>query len=447
MKIGQDTLRSRSIITRMSSLFIIDTHTGGEPTRVVIEVQPDPSQLVGTASGPSIDLVGLADSLLAAESPLASESTGELWSWLRGPGDWVRKSILSEPRGCESMVGALVGPSDDPSNLASVVFFNNHGYLGMCGHGLIGVVEALRFSQNLQPGSYRFETPVGIVRASLASNRQVTFENVASYRYRRAVVVKVAAPAFWGAGDAEGRGDAKGAGEVEGATISLSGDIAYGGNWFYLVSLPNLNSVSRDELLRFSIAIKDALAAQGITGVNGAEIDHVEFCGPLAADSEFDDSEPDASSVRGGRNFVLCPGGHYDRSPCGTGTSAKLACLADEGSLRPGEVWVQESIIGSRFKATYRTESSAVAGLSAISGPTAISDPNDSAVSNRILASITGQAFVTGTTRCVFDPDDPFRFGLPSVQSAEPCSLTDVDDLDPTMVLAAPTASVSGVIS
>ncbi|TWU56346.1 proline racemase family protein [Rubripirellula reticaptiva] len=342
----------------MQRLSIIDTHTGGEPTRVVIDVVCD-------------------------HGPSASASPAERWSWLRGPGDWVRRSILLEPRGCESMVGALVSPSDDPSCLTSVIFFNNTGYLGMCGHGLIGVVEALRFSEDLKPGSYQLETPVGVVRANLHENHQVTFENVPSFRLMRQVAVQI---------------------PVQDATKNFGntvvGDIAYGGNWFFLVSLASLNLdsfsvLTRPEWLQFCVAIMDALADQGITGVDGAEIDHIEICGPLEVDN--------AQGIRGGRNFVLCPGGHYDRSPCGTGTSAKIACLADDGNLLPGEVWIQESIIGSRFEATYRRDSAG------------------------IRVSITGRAHVTGKMTCVFDPDDPFRFGLPVNCDKTNCDKTNCD--------------------
>src|SRR4029450_10174086 len=119
-----------------------------------------------------------------------------------------------------------------------------------------------------------------------------------------------------------------------------TGDVAWGGNWFFLTELraPALELTNAPLLTGITTQIKDALRAHGVTGREGAEIDPVELSGPP--------QRPDADS----RNFVLCPGLAYDRSPCGTGTSAKLAVLAARGKLRPGQRWRQESITGSRFE-------------------------------------------------------------------------------------------------
>jgi 4-hydroxyproline epimerase len=130
-------------------------------------------------------------------------------------------------------------------------------------------------------------------------------------------------------------------------------------------------------LTQAATAIQDALIAQGVRGKDGALIDHVEFFGPARSS--------DANS----RNFVLCPGGAYDRSPCGTGTSAKLACLHAEGKLRPGEVWVQESIIGSRFRTSFEP------------GPT-----------GGVVPRISGRAFICAESKLVQDALDPFRYGI-----------------------------------
>lgn len=238
---------------------------------------------------------------------------------------------------------------------AGVIFFNNAGYLGMCGHGAIGTAVTLAHLGRIAPGVHRLETPVGVVAVDLADRSTATIENVESRRHRRAVTVEI---------DGFGR---------------VTGDIAWGGNWFFLTGdCPcALDMRNVPALTRFAQAIRDGIKARGFTGDGGAEIDHVEIFAPPTSS--------DANS----RNFVLCPGGAYDRSPCGTGTSAKLACLAADGKLGPGEVWIQESIIGSRFEARYRVGKAGA-----------------------IVPSITGRAFVCGETKLHRDPEDPFRDGI-----------------------------------
>ncbi|TWT94226.1 proline racemase family protein [Neorhodopirellula pilleata] len=327
----------------MKPISLIDTHTGGEPTRVVFN-----------------------DGTILPE--VAGNDADEMRRRLRDDADWIRRSVLLEPRGSESMVGAWVTmiESDDTNGhnvKASIVFFNNTGYLGMCGHGLIGVVEAMRYRGDLLPGEHRFATPAGLIVATLHDDHRVSFENVPSYRDRKNVPIRIDLPA---------------SDSASGESISreIVGDIAYGGNWFFLVKVEAVRQDELAMLMRYSLAIKSALQRDGITGADGAEIDHIELCQPLK-------DEPS-----GGKTFVLCPGGHYDRSPCGTGTSAKVACLVDDGDLAPGDAWIQESVIGSRFSATYRI----------LDGQTKV--------------TVTGRAFVNGETKCVFDNDDPFRFGI-----------------------------------
>ena len=238
---------------------------------------------------------------------------------------------------------------------AGVIFFNNTGYLGMCGHGAIGVAAALAYQQRLALGNIKLETPVGVVGIELTTANTATVENVASYCYKSGVEI-----------DVEGLG-------------MIRGDIAWGGNWLFLVDgapCP-LNLANEAQLTRAAIAVKKSLQKYGVTGANGAEIDHIEFIAPPESDS--------ANS----RNFVLCPGDAYDRSPCGTGTSAKLACLAQRGMLGPGEQWIQESVIGSRFTTSYQR--------------------NDAGES---IPSITGRAFVCGETSLIFESDDPFAAGI-----------------------------------
>jgi proline racemase len=268
--------------------------------------------------------------------------------------DWLRTSLVTEPRGSECMVGAILQKPVSRRAAAGVIFFNNVGYLGMCGHGLIGVVATLAHLGRIGPGAHTIETPVGDVTARLNDDGAVSFENVLSYRYAKDAVVDV--PKF-------GR---------------FVGDVAWGGNWFFFTNTGRrLQLADVAELTQLTCAIRQSLVAQQITGRDGAEIDHVELVGP-----------PSDPAVADARNFVLCPGGQYDRSPCGTGTSAKLACLAADGKLAPGQVWRQESIVGGVFEGHY------------------------SQSEGGIVPTITGRAFVNAELRVIFDPQDPYRFGI-----------------------------------
>ncbi len=300
---------------------VIDSHTEGEPTRMVI------------AGGP----------------PLGNGPLSERKALFARDFDHYRALAANEPRGYDAVVGALLCEPVDSSCAAGLIFFNNTGYLGMCGHGTIGAAVTLAHMGRIAPSVHRFETPVGVVSVDLRSAHEVTIQNVESHVLRRDVELEV-----------------PGLGRI-------TGDIAWGGNWFFLChSTPCALEVKNiGELTRQAEAVKASLVQHGITGQNGAEIDHIEFFGPAQA--------ADAHS----RNFVLCPGGAYDRSPCGTGTSAKLACLAAAGKLQPGETWVQESVIGSRFEASYQRSA------------------------NGVIPSITGRAYVTAESRLIADPADP----------------------------------------
>ena len=317
---------------------IIDSHTGGEPTRVVYAGGPD----------------------------LGAGSVAQQRDRFRADFDHFRSAIVNEPRGSDVMVGALLCPPSDPACAAGVIFFNNVGYLGMCGHGMIGVVVTLGHLGRLDAGTHQLETPVGIVVAKYDGNNRVAIENVPSYRHRYNVAVQV-----------DGVGP-------------IRGDVAWGGNWFFLVNDhgQSLDLANVETLTDFTWKIRKALAEQGITGANGAEIDHIELFGPS--------SDPAADS----RNFVLCPGKAYDRSPCGTGTSAKLACLFADGKLRPGQVWRQESIVGSSFEAW---------------GTVDALTPNPSPGERgeyAIIPHIRGSAFVTAEATLLLDEDDPFQWGI-----------------------------------
>lgn len=312
----------------MTSAYIqvVDSHTAGEPTRVVLQGGPD---------------LGVG--------PMAERLRRFAQNY-----DNYRSAIVNEPRGSDVLVGALLCEPQDPSCAAGVIYFNNVGYLGMCGHGTIGLVVTLAHLGRISAGEHHIETPVGVVKATLHPSGKVTVENVPSYRSQAGVLVEV-----------------PGLGKIR-------GDIAWGGNWFFLIeehpfalSLTNLES-----LTEFAWAVRNALHDQGITGADGEEIDHIELFSP--------------SPVPGihSRNFVLCPGKAYDRSPCGTGTSAKLACLYADNKLAPGEVWRQEGILGTVFEAAFQIREGVV------------------------VPSVTGSAFVTAEGSLIFEPKDPFAHGI-----------------------------------
>jgi 4-hydroxyproline epimerase len=305
---------------------VIDSHTGGEPTRVVVSGGPD-----------------LGDGVLSARMER-----------FRSQHDQFRSAIVNEPRGSDVMVGALLCAPVDPACAAGVIFFNNVGYLGMCGHGTIGLVATLAHLKRIAPGEHKIETPVGTVSAFLHESGEVTVNNVASYRSASNVAVEV--PGYG----------------------MVRGDVAWGGNWFYLVRdhRLELNLNNLEALTAFTWAIRQALRANGITVDGGHEIDHVELFGP----SQIADADS--------RNFVLCPGKAYDRSPCGTGTSAKLACLFADGKIREGQTWRQESIIGSVFEGTVKVRD------------------------GKLYPSIKGSAFVTAEADLVMDPHDPLCMGI-----------------------------------
>ncbi len=307
------------------SVSVVDSHTEGEPTRVVTAGWPAPE----------------------------GATMAERRDSLRARSDHLRRAVVLEPRGHDAVVGALLTPPVSEGALTGVVFFNDVGYLGMCGHGLIGVVRTLAHLGRLTAGSVRIDTPAGLVRAELEPDGSVSIENVPAYRHAADVEVEV-----------------PGIGWVR-------GDVAYGGNWFFLTEIPAppLEAGNVGALLRATAAIRDALRAAGITGAGGAEVDHVELFG---APSRFD-----ADS----RNFVLCPGAAYDRSPCGTGTSAKMAALHARGALALEEQWVQESITGSTFTGWLTSRDGA------------------------LVPHIRGRAFVTAEATLRFDARDPFRGG------------------------------------
>ncbi len=310
----------------MHSIDFIDSHTGGEPTRVITAGFPD----------------------------LGSGSMAERMQRLRTQHDRWRRAVVLEPRGSDTVVGALLLEPEDPRACAGVIYFNNIGYLGMCGHGTIGVVRTLNYLGRITPGRNALETPVGMVWVELLADGRVAVDNVESYRLVAGVEV-----------------------EVPGHGL-VRGDVAWGGNWFFITrDCPwPLELSNRRQLTAYTLAIRAALVREGVTGMHGAEIDHVEINAPSDADGI------------GARNFVLCPGGAYDRSPCGTGTSAKIACMAANGHLAPGQVWRQAGILGSVFEASYQ--------------------PGERGV----LPRIVGDAHVTAKGQLLIDENDPLTWGI-----------------------------------
>ena len=307
----------------MQRIQVVDSHTGGEPTRVVV------------AGGPDL-----------GRGPLA-----ERRERFKRDFDRYRAAIVNEPRGSDVIVGALLVEPEEKGCAAGVIYFNNVGTIGMCGHGTIGLMVTLEHLGRIQPGAHRIDTPVGVVSATLEPGGEVTVTNVPSWREHKGVTVQV-----------PGLG-------------AVTGDIAWGGNWFYLVEQhgEELAFANVEKLTDMAWRIRQALNTQGFP-----DIDHVELFGMAGADANA-------------RNFVLCPGKAYDRSPCGTGTSAKLACLAADGKLAEGGRWVQESIVGSRFGASFRW-------IDRDKG--------------RISPSISGTAYITAESTLLIDERDPFRWGI-----------------------------------
>lgn len=302
---------------------VIDSHTEGEPTRVVISGGPD----------------------------LGGGTVKQQLEVFRTRHDSFRSAVVCEPRGSDVLVGALLCPPSDPSCAAGVIFFNNVGCLAMCGHGTIGLVMTLAHLGRITPGPVRIETSVGVVEATWHGASAVSVENVSSYRTAANVEV-----------------DVPGLGKV-------IGDVAWGGNWFFLVKSPQqeLALAGVEQLTDVAWRIRQAVNAQGFP-----EVDHVELFGPPRAGGDS-------------RNFVLCPGKAYDRSPCGTGTSAKIACLAADGLLSEGEPWVQESIIGSKFSGSFRWVDRAA---------------------GTVLPTINGTAHITAEATLLLGNEDPFQHGI-----------------------------------
>jgi 4-hydroxyproline epimerase len=345
---------------------IIDSHTGGEPTRTIVSGGPDISSHLDSMKLNPIENLD-ARQEFKEKGCKSTQVMAARRAIFQQHFDHYRTALVREPRGSEVMVGALLTEPFDANHAAGVIFFNNHGFLNMCGHGTIGVAVTLFHLGKIGLGLHTLETPVGLVTVNLLSPNRVEIENVASYRSKKNQVLKI---------DGE----------------ALVGDIAWGGNWFFLTENHELELEQSNigQLLQYTTKIKHALVEQGVCGEDGGEIDHIELI-----------AQPQNKTIADSQNFVLCPGAEYDRSPCGTGTSAKLACLAADGKLAEGEVFRQQSIIGSIFEGQYKLLDS---------------DQSSSVQMNNqnlaILPRITGEAFITLDAKVHFDPKDPYQYGI-----------------------------------
>lgn len=313
----------------MRKIHVIDSHTAGEPTRIIV------------AGGPE----------------LGGGTMAQRMEVFRRDFDGFRSAVVNEPRGSDVLVGALLCEPCDSTCATGVIFFNNVGYLGMCGHGTIGLIATLAFMGQIKPGTHRIETTVGIVQATLHESGEVSVENVPSHRTAKSIAV-----------DVPGHG-------------RITGDVAWGGNWFFLVEdhRQALELQHVEALTDLSWRIRKAVNAAGFP-----EIDHIELFGTPP-------NSGTKSQHAHSRNFVLCPGKAYDRSPCGTGTSAKLACLAADGKLAPGDIWRQQSIVGTAFTGSYRWHDQATGS---------------------IIPTISGRAFINADSMLLLDENDPFCWGI-----------------------------------
>lgn len=311
-------------------LRVIDSHTIGEPTRLVI------------------------DESLVAGLDLGGGSVRERRDRFRERYDHVRQALVGDPRGTVAMVGVILLPPADPSCRFGAFCINRVGYLDMCGHATIGLAVTLGHLGRIEPGSFRLETPADVVGVTWHGGGEASFECVPPRRITKSLALAC----------------------DDGARVT--GDVATSGLWFFICrdhGLP-VDSAGIPALTARAWAIRRALDARGITGTGGAVIDHVVLLGPPR----------DARNH--GRAFVLCPDGAFDRSPCGTGTSALVGCLFEDGQLAEGHTWRQESVLGGVYEASIRR------------------------VGGMLVPTVRGSAWLTGETTLHFAGDDPYRTGI-----------------------------------
>jgi proline racemase len=320
-------------------LSVIDTHTAGEPTRI-----------------------------LTGYSKVQGSSIFEIKRKLQAEHDWLRRFLLQEPRGHRDMFGAVLLPPKTRECDLGVIFMDNGGYLDMCGHGIIGAVTCAIETHIVKPKKeILVDTPAGVVKARTATRKgkveSVSFENVPAFKMKSIQV------------------------QLEGKTVPV--DIAFGGNFFahlYAKEVAlEIEPRNGSKFIDLGIRIRDAVNQRGKLvhpdkpGIGRVEL--VEFSGPPKTE--------DANA----RNVVVFGQGQIDRSPCGTGTCAKMALLHSEGKLKIGEKFVHESILGTKF-------------LGRLLGTTRVGEYD------AVVPEITGSASVTGFNRLVLDDNDPFEDGF-----------------------------------
>ena len=327
------------------TFFCIDAHTCGNPVRVV------------AGGGPFLKGKNMAEKRI---------------DFLENH-DWIRKGLMFEPRGHDIMSGSILYEPSDPQNDVGILFIETSGCLPMCGHGTIGTVTVMIEKELISPqtpGKLRIEVPVGLIEIEYKTEnkkvKSVKLVNIPSYLDRENIKVEV-----------------PGLGE-----ILL--DVAYGGNFYGIIdpqkNYPGLDEFGVKEILRFSPIIRE-LVNKNYTfehpldkRING--LSHIMWTGKTINPSST------------GRNAVFYGDKAIDRSPCGTGTSARMAQWAAKGKLKMGEKFIHESIIGSTFIGK-------IEGYSHLSNKQAI------------IPSIEGWAKITGNNTIIIDDeDDPYAFGF-----------------------------------
>ncbi len=329
------------------TVIAIDAHAGGEPLRIVT---------AGSGGVPA----------------LPGRTLLERRTYLREHHDDLRRFLLWEPRGHADMYGAVLTPPDDPAADYGVIFLTNEGYSTMCGHGIIALTSALietgTFPVSENEASIVYDTPAGLVRAGamLVDGRvsAVRFRNVPAFRLHKNV-------------------------EVRTSVGAVQVDVAFGGAWYAIVPAAVLGvDVEPRQAARLA-----ALGMEIKRTVNDAiSVVHPEQP-HLAGLYGTIITAPAASRDGEGRNVTVYADGAIDRSPCGTGTSARLACLAADGALATGDEFIHESIVGSRFTGRIVGET-AVGGLAGVE------------------TEISGRGHLTGLQTFLADPRDELRDGF-----------------------------------
>lgn len=322
----------------------IDTHTGGNPTRTLISGLP---KLVG-------------------------ETMSEKMLHMKKEFDWIRKLLMNEPRGHDVMSGALLTDPCHPEADIGVIYIETGGYLPMCGHDTIGVCTALVESGLIpiqEPVTYlKLDTPAGLVEVEISLEngkaKEVSFCNIPAFLLKSVSV------------------DVEGIGRVD-------ADIAYGGNFYAIIDAESVgldlipenasNIIEKAINIRNTINVKTEIVHPQYSFIRG--LTHVEF---------FTEPTHEKADVK---NTVVVPPGGIDRSPCGTGTSAKLAVLYANQEISIGEEFVHESIVGSLFRGCV-LETTYVGDVAAV------------------VTKITGSAWLMGMHRFFYHEEDPLKEGF-----------------------------------